>query len=67
MTRKPTYEELEQFAKLAIAKQPEALDIITRAGFVFDLRGGLWEKLSFTLYTDLVHLNNVGKQLFEGD
>jgi len=61
----PTKEELIKFARYAESKQPEALEMIERAGFIFDKSGGSWEKLAFTLYSDLCEINLKARQLFE--
>ena len=64
MTRTPTYEELKGFAEMAMVKQPDALKLIKKHKLVFSTNGDKWQKLAFTLYTDLLELNVMGKQLF---
>ena len=49
---------LEDFEKA----QQEILAIIRRENFVFDNTGGRWEKLAFSLYTEICSISSIAKQ-----
>jgi len=73
MTREPSIDELIQFARSAQAKQPAALFYFKRNGFVFDRNlsspdldeVGRWQKLAFSLYSDLCELELNVRQMFD--
>ena len=46
-------------------RQPEALDTIKKHGFVFDNLDDRWQKLAFSLYTDLVELSHDATHILE--
>lgn len=47
--------------------QPHALNIFRKHKFVFAGKGGRWEKLAFTLYTDLCAINSICRNALEED
>jgi len=61
---KPTYEELEAFARWVQMKQPEALAMMQKNGFVLDNLKDPMQKLAFTLYTDLVEIESRVRDMF---
>jgi hypothetical protein len=65
MTREPSIDELIQFVRYVQTRQPAALDYFRRNGFVFDNSGGRWEKLAFSLYSDLCELELKVRQMFD--
>jgi hypothetical protein len=54
-----------EFLKYVAGQSKEALAIIQREGFVFDHSGGRWEKLAFTLYSDLVAISTDARHRLE--
>lgn len=70
MTRMPTKEELVSFAYYAADQQRKALQTIELNGFVFDTAPGgsdAWQNLAFSLYTQLVRINQRKKELFDDE
>lgn len=45
--------------------QPNAIKTIRKNGFVFRGKGGKWEKLAFTFYTDLCEIHWICKNVLE--
>ena len=66
-TMKPTYEELEAFAKWAQQKQPEALAIMEKHRFILDNLDDPMQKLAFTFYTSLVEIEMKARHMFEDE
>ena len=69
---KPTYDELVEFARWAQKKQPEALEVWRKHGFVYnndDMNDpiGRWQKLAFSHYTDLCEIESKVRHLFEDE
>ena len=64
---RPTYKELEDFARWAQRKQPEALEIMRKHKIVIDDLDDPMQKLAFSLYTDLVEIENKVRNMFEDD
>ena len=54
-----------EFLKYVAGQSKEALAIIEREGFVFDHSVGRWEKLAFTLYSDLVAISSEARHQLE--
>ena len=52
-------EDLKQALEKCRTFQPRALEICRKRGFVFRGKGGKWEKLAFTFYTDLCEIENL--------
>jgi hypothetical protein len=61
---KPTYEELEAFARWAQAKQSLALDIMDMNNIVLDDLKDPIQKLAFTFYTELVEIESRVRDMF---
>jgi len=61
----PTSEELKEFVLWAQKFQPDALKKIKRNNFIFDNLEDPWQKLAFTLYTNLCEIESKSRQLFE--
>lgn len=61
----PTHGELLDFAKWAQTIQPRALAYIQKEGFVFDNLDDPWQKLAFSLYTDLCEIESRARHLLE--
>jgi hypothetical protein len=64
---KPTYEELEAFARWAQQKQPEALAIMEKHGLKIDNLKDPMQKLAFTFYTSLVEIEMKARHMFEDE
>ena len=62
---KPTYEELEAFARWAQKKQPEALDVMRRHNIVLDDLSKPMQKLAFSFYCDLVEIESRVRSMFD--
>ena len=54
-----------EFLEYVAGQSKAALAIIQREGFVFDHSGGRWEKLAFTLYSDLVAISTDARHRLE--
>jgi len=64
----PTYDDLVEFVRWCECKQPEAVEIMKKYGYVFyDLDTNSWQKLAFTFYTDLCEIHTKVQNLFEVD
>jgi hypothetical protein len=61
---KPTYEELEAFARWAQQKQPNALRIMQENHIKIKNLKDPMEKLAFTFYTDLVEIESRVREMF---
>lgn len=64
---KPTYKQLEDFARWAQKKQPEALEIMRKHKIVIHDLNDPMQKLAFSLYTDLVEIENRVRNMFDDD
>lgn len=53
---------LEKAVKRCERFQPEAVNLLRKNGFVFAGKGGKWEKLAFTFYTDLCEINSICRE-----
>lgn len=61
---KPTYEELEAFARWAQLKQPHALEIMRHHGYVLDNLDDRMQKLAFTFYSELCEIESRARDMF---
>ncbi len=67
--------EMESALRLIESKQKEAIEMIKRNGFVFQTPLGKqelseverWEKLAFTLYTEICEISHIARQALEID
>jgi len=57
--------EVKPFVEKVRNRQPEALAIIKKHGVVFDDLEDRWQKLAFTLYTDIVELSRDAEHILE--
>ena len=64
---KPTYKELEEFARWAQSLQPHAVEIMRSNNMVLDDLKDPFQKLAFTFYTDLCEIEKKVRQMFEDD
>jgi len=53
------------FLETVQAKMQQEIDMMQKHGFVFDNLDDRWQKLAFTLYTDIAQLSSGAKQLLE--
>jgi hypothetical protein len=63
MNRKELIEALKQCQQF----QPDALDKCRKHKFVFRGKGGRWEKLAFTFYSNLCEINSICRNVLESD
>ena len=61
----PSRKELIAFAQWAASKQPEAVEIIRKHGFIFDNLDDKWQKLAFSFYSDLSEINWGVKAMYD--
>jgi hypothetical protein len=63
----PPQEVYNDVLGLIAGAQERALAMIEKQKFVFDGTGGRWEKLAFTLYTDICEMSAHAEMVLEGE